>query len=120
MSNASDTNEEKDLTIRAATDADRDSLERLAQLDSARLPCQPLLVAEVDGQLRAAYSLRDGRAIANPFTSTLELVEMLKLRAGQLGRGRGNLSHGGRPSSAPQPSGLGAGLMPRHLQRRGA
>ncbi len=54
------------ITIRLATDDDRARLIRLAALDSAEAPPPGrLLLAEVDGQLRAALSLADGSAIAD-------------------------------------------------------
>lgn len=53
---------------------------RLAALDSATVPPPPLLVAEVDGELRAAVSLHDGRAIADPFTRTAHLLDVLRTR----------------------------------------
>jgi hypothetical protein len=57
---------------------------RLAALDSAELLEQPALVAEVDGELRAALSLRDGAVIADPFHRTEALVDLLLARAAQL------------------------------------
>ena len=54
---------------------------RVAALDSARVPRAPLLVAEMDGEVRAALSLDDGGAIADPFHRSLELVELLRARA---------------------------------------
>ncbi len=51
------------ITIRPAYADDYDALARLAALDSAQgVPHRPLLIAEVDGILRAALSLRDGIA----------------------------------------------------------
>jgi hypothetical protein len=73
------------LTIRTATSADAPALRRLAQLDSAPPPkLVPTLVAEVGGKLYAALPLDGGRAIADPFRRTAELVEMLATRARQL------------------------------------
>jgi hypothetical protein len=82
------------LVIRAVRPTDGPALRRLSQLDGqAHLDPRSALVAEVDGELLAALPL-DGRdAIANPFESTAELVEMLKLRAAQL---RGEATEGGR------------------------
>ena len=62
---------------------------RLARLDSSEVPPSPLLVAEADGQLRAAVSLRDGTALADPFHPTANIVELLIARAGQLRPERG-------------------------------
>jgi hypothetical protein len=73
------------LTIRMAVPADARALGRLAQLDSASPPkAVPILVAEVGGDLMAALPLDGGRAIANPFRRTAELVTMLAARSRQL------------------------------------
>jgi hypothetical protein len=66
------------ITIRPAYADDELSLSRLAALDSAPIPAAPILIAEVDGELRAALSLSDGAAIADPFFPTLHLVELLR------------------------------------------
>jgi hypothetical protein len=72
------------LTIRMARPADGAALSRLAQLDSAPAPKPvPMLVAEVGGELRAALPLDGGRAIADPFRPTAELVAILMERARQ-------------------------------------
>ncbi|MDQ6775136.1 MAG: hypothetical protein M3071_02710, partial [Actinomycetota bacterium] len=56
------------ITIRPAYPDDERALARLAALDSAAAPPEsPRVVAEVDGELRAALSLQDGSAIADPF-----------------------------------------------------
>jgi hypothetical protein len=65
------------ITIRRASPAEA-AVARLAQLDSAPAPAGELLAAEVDGELRAAVSLTDGAAIADPFERTVELVELLR------------------------------------------
>jgi hypothetical protein len=81
-----------DVRIRLAHDDDAAALRRLAELDSAVVPTPPLLVAEVDGELRAAVSLIDAGVIANPFHRTLALIELLRVRAAQLGRGQSDRS----------------------------
>jgi hypothetical protein len=73
-----------DITIRLADYQDARALLRLAALDSARVPDGPLLVAETDGELVAAVPLGGGRAIADPFRPTANLVGVLALRAQQL------------------------------------
>ena len=72
------------VTIRFAGSHDRAGLAVLAQLDSAAPLTLPALVAEIDGQLRAALALADAAVIADPFHPTLELVELLHTRAQQL------------------------------------
>jgi hypothetical protein len=72
------------VTIRRSRAADRRALERLAQLDSRRLAAGELLVAEVDGELRAALPLGGGAPIADPFRPTAPLVSLLMLRARQV------------------------------------
>jgi hypothetical protein len=70
------------ITIRLATDDDTVRLTRLAVLDSAEdAPPGRVLVAEVDGELRAALSLADGSAIADPFHPTLAILELLRTHA---------------------------------------
>ncbi len=75
-----------DITIRSARSDDAQALGRLAQLDSQRLPAGELVVAEVAGELVAAYAPESTRVIANPFLPTADVVEMLRLRV-----------HGARP-----------------------
>jgi hypothetical protein len=73
------------VTIRRAAAADAERLRRPAELDSAPVPSEPLLVAEVDGRLRAALSLERGaHAIADPFYRGCELLDLLRMRAAQL------------------------------------
>jgi hypothetical protein len=72
------------VTIRRSHAGDRAALHRLAQLDSRRLAEGELLVAEVDGELRAALPLEGGTAIADPFRPTAPLVSLLGLRAAQI------------------------------------
>jgi len=74
------------VTLRRGAAADRERLEMLAELDSAEPPLGPVLVAEVDGRLRAALPLDGGAAIADPFHRGAELLELLRLRAAQLSR----------------------------------
>jgi hypothetical protein len=69
------------ITIRPAYADDQAALLRLAALDSAEAPSAPLLLAEVDGELRAALSPGDGSAIADPFFPTLGLLALLRTHA---------------------------------------
>jgi hypothetical protein len=71
-----------EILIRRSHADDGPELVRLAALDSAASPPPaPLLVAELDGVLSAALSLRDGSAIADPFGRTAEVIELLRLHA---------------------------------------
>lgn len=72
------------FTIRMAYPDDSSALNRLATLDSRRLPSGPLLVAEVDGELWAAVALEDGEAVADPFHPSGPLVALLRARCAQL------------------------------------
>lgn len=71
------------ITITRSTPADSENVWRLALLDDRRAPAGPALLAYVDGELRAAVGLVDGRAIADPFHPTAELVEILRFQARQ-------------------------------------
>jgi hypothetical protein len=74
----------RDVTIRWALDEDLPALERLAALDSKRLPAGPLLVAEVGAELWAAVAVVEGHQVADPFRPSGELVDLLVKRAEQL------------------------------------
>jgi hypothetical protein len=69
------------LVIRPAYPDDHGALVRLARLDSQRPLAGPLLVAERDGRLLAALAPATGRAIADPFAPTADLVALLRLHA---------------------------------------
>jgi hypothetical protein len=77
-----------EIVIREATAADRDRLNRLAELDSSRCPAEPVLIAEVDGELRAAISTVDGHLVADPWYVTADLVEVLGIHAASAERPR--------------------------------
>ncbi|MEA2493718.1 MAG: hypothetical protein QOJ29_1629 [Thermoleophilaceae bacterium] len=72
------------LVIRSAAPADNGSLQRLALLDSAPTPHGPMLVAERQGVLVAAIPFGGGRAIADPFIPSADVVGLLELRRAQL------------------------------------
>ena len=72
------------IVMRAARPADVGALDRLAQLDSSAPVAQPALVAEVEGHLRAALPIAGGRAVADPFERTTEVVALLEARAARL------------------------------------
>ena len=75
---------ERGVTLRFGSLADQGPLARLAELDSAAPPAQPVLLAEVDGQLRAALALTGGAVVADPFYPTADLIDLLHARARQL------------------------------------
>ena len=87
------------LLIRLARDTDAAAVERLAALDGARrTPAGTVLVAELDGQLRAALALGDGSVVADPFVPTADLVALLRTRADLLrGARRARLRGPGLP-----------------------
>ena len=72
------------LTLRLATSADVSALARLADLEQTARPADPVLLGEVMQRPVAALSLRDGRVIADPFTPTADLIELMRLRARQI------------------------------------
>jgi hypothetical protein len=69
---------ESGISVRVAGSNDRRDLERLAALDTSEVLTGRVLTGRVDGELRAAVSLDDGRAIANPFVATRDLVDTLR------------------------------------------
>jgi hypothetical protein len=69
------------ITFRPGYADDHLALVRLAALDSAVIPAEPLLVAEMDGEMSAALSLRDGTSIADPFRPTADVVALLRAHA---------------------------------------
>jgi hypothetical protein len=91
------------LTLRRAFPDDREALERLAALDSARPLDGAVLVAEVEGESRAAMSLADGSVIADPFYPCTALVVLLRTRAGQLVEGRRRRLGTRRLGAGPRP-----------------
>jgi hypothetical protein len=74
----------KNITARYSVASDLSELARLAALDSASPPRGPALVAEADSRMLAALPLGSGRAIADPFEPTAEILELLRLRAEQV------------------------------------
>jgi hypothetical protein len=78
---ASDANS---ISIRPYADADAQAVRAVAERDSSMVPAGMLLVAELDGTVRAVLSLDTGEAIADPFAATAALVDLLRTRARQL------------------------------------
>jgi hypothetical protein len=82
------------VVIRPAVADDMDALRRLAALDSARALIGEVLVAERDGIVRAAWSVDEQRAIADPFAPTAGLVTLLQTRAAPLREARPKRNRG--------------------------
>jgi hypothetical protein len=107
-----------EVTVREANGADTRALERLAQLDSSTVPAAPVIVAVLGGEIRAAASMRDGTAIADPFRPTAGLVAMLRMRAGYPVEVAGSpikaigRSFGGRSSRDPRVPAPSAPAVP--------
>jgi len=66
------------LTVRVASREDRRDLDRLAALDSAEPLRGSVLTGRVGGVLRAALSLEDGRTVADPFSRSANVVDVLR------------------------------------------
>ena len=69
------------LVLRHATSVDAGALRRLAALDSADPLKGDVLVAYAAGDLRAAVAVDSGRAVADPFYPSAELVRLLRTAA---------------------------------------
>ena len=65
------------VTIKLATEADRDRIRRVAELDSRSEPRGDVLLAEVQGRLVAAMGM-DGSVVADPFERTSGVVKVLR------------------------------------------
>jgi hypothetical protein len=74
----------QNITVRRSHSGDEVELSRLAALDSASPPRGPALIAEAGERMLAALPLGGGRAVADPFEPTAELVALLELRREQL------------------------------------
>lgn len=72
------------VVIRSAVASDDGEITRLAELDGGRPPAARTLVAELHGRLVAAIGVDGGRAVADPFKPTGDVVRLLELRASQL------------------------------------
>jgi hypothetical protein len=92
----SDDSEPGELIIRRASATDGPALVRLAALDSdhhagrrlaACADTHAVLVAEVDGEIRAALAVDGGLSVADPFRPSAPHRQLLALRARQLGGG---------------------------------
>jgi hypothetical protein len=67
------------ILIRSARNADEQAIAVLGVLDGGKtLPAGHVMVAEVDGRIRAAVG-SNGGAISDPFWPSAELVSMLRV-----------------------------------------
>lgn len=80
----SSSTDDGNVNVRIATPADSDALAYLAALDSKHPLSGRVLLAEVDGELRAALSVSDQTVIADPFCSSAGLGALLRERAAEL------------------------------------
>jgi hypothetical protein len=80
------------ISLRHGVSSDVAALDRLAQLDSKRLPAGTQLIAERDGVMIAAISEPSGVIVADPFEPTADAVALLRQWAKQ------------RTTLAPRPS----------------
>jgi hypothetical protein len=70
------------VTIRPAHPSDRPALQRLAALDGRRPPNGDTVLAELERRRGCCSGRCDGHAVADPFTPTAHLVELLRRHAG--------------------------------------
>ena len=76
---------ENTIVIRSARHDDVTALFRIAALDSAQpLLGDDVLVAELGGEVVAAYDASEQRSVADPFRPTAAVVDLLRMRAEQL------------------------------------
>jgi hypothetical protein len=85
------------IVLRTAQPSDAAALGRFATLDCAPTPAGQVLLAEVEGELRAVVSVETGAAVADPFRPTADLVDLLAARAKTVRRSTVVL--GGAPGS---------------------
>jgi hypothetical protein len=95
------------ITIRQSTPFDRRAIERVAALDSGRVPQGQVLVALEDGEVRAVMPMDGSRPLADPFHHTAELVELLQVASLPPRRRRFALRRPFRPA-LNHPATLGA------------
>jgi hypothetical protein len=102
------------IVIRRAYPDDASAVARLAQLDSTQLPADSYLVAEVEGELKAALGLDSGAVAADPFHPSAPLVRLLHLHAEPLRRREQRAKHAERRLRALMPTGRKLRHAPAH------
>lgn len=103
------------IVLRLCGETDAAALRRIAERDSTRPLAGPVLGAEVEGELRAAVSLRSRRVVADPFFPTAELVELLRARADHLDSDRGDAIANRSPACRPGRPAAGRTAVQRAL-----
>ena len=101
------------LTIRPATTLDAFAVARLVEMEEADPLAGDVLLAELDGAVIAAVSLRDDRVVADIFRPTADVARMLRDRREQLIRAR-EFSY---PGSAGRPRRIGRLLPLRRAEK---
>ncbi len=86
--------------MRLAGGGDEPIVARLAALAGRPATADAYLLAEVDGEARAALAPSSGEALADPFSPTAEVLALLALRAEQLRR---HAEISGTPKPTPTP-----------------
>jgi hypothetical protein len=76
------------VTMRICGPDDERALLRLAGRDTARPLEGTILAAEIEDEPLAAICLETGRVVADPFSHTAGLVELLRGRAAQIERAK--------------------------------
>jgi hypothetical protein len=66
------------ITIRRSTACDAAEIARIAALDSGHAPAGDSMLAFAGDELRAVLPLDGGRALADPFHRTADLVKLLR------------------------------------------
>jgi hypothetical protein len=102
------------VLIRRAYPDDAAALAVLAQLDSTRLPADSYLVAEVEGELKAALGLKSGAIAADPFHPSAPLVRLLHLHVEGIHRREKGAKRAERALRSLIPSSRRLGHAPAH------
>jgi hypothetical protein len=77
------------VALRLCRVHDDPALERLAQLEGAKIHPGRYVIAEVNGTIVAAQPLEGGAPLADPFRKTAQVLPLLQLRVEQLSGPRG-------------------------------
>lgn len=72
------------VTIRQADERDQSALRALAWTNARALPDGPWMVAEVNGNIRAAVQIRGVATLADPRTEQQDLISLLRTRVQQV------------------------------------